>query len=715
MVSTASPSQHLRLALQHGADVSMSVRELDALLALLAEKRRKAEQEEAEMNMDILLDFLQRSRQKKQAELDEVRTVPSVIEFVYSGASAHSSTCVQSAHPPSPWSLPTSAVPSPFPAPRGPSVHPQGHSGGGAAQLRADLLFIREDIAAVEQRRRALQQMREQSAAAIHALLFRGGASSAGAGGDETGFGSGGLAGLKAGAGGGLAGSKRRGGPALAHHLQQTAQKMRIQGDGRGIGGGGVGTVKEEAEGEGGGEGGGLVACGPSDIAMSASTVAKKRRVFSHVVRRPTGVLPFDDLQECYLHHRRQAAHSAKPAGAAGGASAASQAAAAAAEAGRRGDRSAAGAGEGGAVGQVDLGMGLEDFRQVLAAFTRFSRVKVVAELRQGDLFHSSNIVSSIEFDRDDEFFATAGVSRRIKVFNFSQVVGELADVHCPVVEMPTRSKLSCLSWNPYLKAHIASSDYEGIVTVWDVGTGQSLLEYEEHEKRAWSVDFARTEPTRLVSGSDDGKVKIWCTRQESSILNIDMKANICCVKFNPGSANFIAVGSADHHIHYYDIRAPALPLHVFSGHRKAVSYVKFLSPSQLASASTDSTLRLWDVHSHAAIRTLRGHTNEKNFVGLSVNSDYIACGSETNEVYIYYKAMSKPMAVHRFTNSDPFNGEDSDEDTAHFISAVCWKGGGGEAGGAGAGGEGGSGQQQEATMLAANSQGTIKVLSLAP
>ncbi|CAI5496744.1 unnamed protein product [Closterium sp. Naga37s-1] len=664
MVSTASRSQHLRLALQHGADVSMSVRELDALLALLAEKRRKAEQEEAEMNMDILLDFLQRSRQKKQAELDEVRTV------------ARAPQARTAAHACSPLIL--------FPPclSRRPRFPPH-------FQLRADLLFIREDIAAVEQRRRALQQMREQSAAAIHALLFRGGASSAGAGGDETGFGSGGLAGLKAGVGGGLAGSKRRGGPALAHHLQQTAQKMRIQGDGRGIGGGGVGAVKEEAEGEGGGEGGGLVACGPSDIAMSASTVAKKRRVFSH----------FDDLQECYLHHRRQAAHAAKPAGAAP----------AAAEAGRRGDT------EGGAVGQVDLGMGLEDFRNVLAAFTRFSRVKVVAELRQGDLFHSSNIVSSIEFDRDDEFFATAGVSRRIKVFNFSQVVGELADVHCPVVEMPTRSKLSCLSWNPYLKAHIASSDYEGIVTVWDVGTGQSLLEYEEHEKRAWSVDFARTEPTRLVSGSDDGKVKIWCTRQESSVLNIDMKANICCVKFNPGSANFIAVGSADHQIHYYDIRAPALPLHVFSGHRKAVSYVKFLSPSQLASASTDSTLRLWDVHSHAAIRTLRGHTNEKNFVGLSVNSDYIACGSETNEVYIYYKAMSKPLAVHRFTNSDPFNGEDSDEDTAHFISAVCWKGGGGEAGGAGAGGEGGGGQQQEATMLAANSQGTIKVLSLAP
>lgn len=45
--------------------------------------------------------------------------------------------------------------------------------------------------------------------------------------------------------------------------------------------------------------------------------------------------------------------------------------------------------------------------------------------------------------------------------------------MHCPVVEMSTRSKLSCLSWNKYAKNQIASSDYEGIVTVWDVTTRQ--------------------------------------------------------------------------------------------------------------------------------------------------------------------------------------------------------------------------------------------------
>lgn len=37
-------------------------------------------------------------------------------------------------------------------------------------------------------------------------------------------------------------------------------------------------------------------------------------------------------------------------------------------------------------------------------------------------------------------------------------------------------------------------------------------------------------------------------------------------------------------------------------------------------------------------VRTFKGHTNEKNFVGLTVNSEYIACGSETNEVFVYHK-----------------------------------------------------------------------------
>ncbi|XP_021719759.1 E3 ubiquitin-protein ligase COP1-like [Chenopodium quinoa] len=373
----------------------------------------------------------------------------------------------------------------------------------------------------------------------------------------------------------------------------------------------------------------------------------------------------FTELQECYLQKRRNWAKQKQPA-------------------------------EGSHMNHTNsLGYhaGLQDFQSVLTSCTRYSQLRPISELRLGNVFHYANIISSIEFDRDHELFATAGVSKRIKVFEFSTVIDEPAEVHCAVVDIATRSKLSCLSWNKYTKHCIASSDYEGIVNVWDIATNQSVGEYEEHEKRAWSVDFSRTEPSLLVSGGDDCKVKVWCTKQEKSALNIDLNANICSVKCNPGSSMHVAVGSADHNVHYYDLRNISQPVHVFSGHRKAVSYVHFLSANELASASTDNTLRLWDVKENKLLQVYRGHTNEKNFVGLTANSEYLACGSESNEVFVYHKAISKPVARYKFNSSELY---DADEDRgAHFISAVCWK-------------------SDSPMIMAANSQGNVKLLALA-
>jgi len=43
-------------------------------------------------------------------------------------------------------------------------------------------------------------------------------------------------------------------------------------------------------------------------------------------------------------------------------------------------------------------------------------------------------------------------------------------------------------------------------VTVWDVETSTAVAEFEEHDKRAWTVDYCRTDPRLLASGSDDGQ-----------------------------------------------------------------------------------------------------------------------------------------------------------------------------------------------------------------
>ena len=122
----------------------------------------------------------------------------------------------------------------------------------------------------------------------------------------------------------------------------------------------------------------------------------------------------------------------------------------------------------------ADGALGLKRFTDTLTKFTRYSRLQVVASLKYGDMFNNSSIVSSIEFDRcaggrlvaalsstgllttvgstgarsasaagrDDEHFATAGVTKKIKVFNLANVVNDPVDVHFPVREMQCRSKI---------------------------------------------------------------------------------------------------------------------------------------------------------------------------------------------------------------------------------------------------------------------------------
>uniref|UniRef100_UPI003AADCE8F E3 ubiquitin-protein ligase COP1 isoform X7 n=1 Tax=Centroberyx gerrardi TaxID=166262 RepID=UPI003AADCE8F len=342
----------------------------------------------------------------------------------------------------------------------------------------------------------------------------------------------------------------------------------------------------------------------------------------------------------------------------------------------------------------------LDDFMECLSKFTRYNSVRPLATLSYAsDLYNGSSIVSSIEFDRDCDYFAIAGVTKKIKVFEYGTVIQDAVDIHYPVNEMTCNSKISCISWSSYHKNLLASSDYEGTVILWDGFTGQRSKVYQEHEKRCWSVDFNLMDPKLLASGSDDAKVKLWSTNLDNSVASIEAKANVCCVKFSPSSRYHLAFGCADHCVHYYDLRNTKQPIMVFKGHRKAVSYAKFVNGEEIVSASTDSQLKLWNVNKPHCLRSFKGHINEKNFVGLASNGDYVACGSENNSLYLYYKGLSKTLLTFKFdTVKSVLDKDKKEDDTNEFVSAVCWRA---------------LPDGESNVLIAANSQGTIKVLEL--
>ena len=324
----------------------------------------------------------------------------------------------------------------------------------------------------------------------------------------------------------------------------------------------------------------------------------------------------------------------------------------------------------------------MEEFSTIIDTFKRYSNISIAAEIRgEEDASNPGAPVSSIEFDSTQEYFATAGVSKRIQFYNLEHV---LEGSQQPADEINTRSKLTCLSYNKFVKHHIAASDYEGVVSVWDVEKKCSIIDFEEHEKRIWTVDYCRTDPRLLVSGSDDYLVKIWNTDQPNSVHEIDMKANVCCAQYSPENAHCIAVGCVDQKVYIFDLRRLAEPVQILDSHRKAVSYVKYLNANEIASASTDNTINVWNVNTGELTCALKGHVNERNFVGLTAVGDHVACGSETNEVFIYRKDLSSPIASIGFAR-------DANEPRG-FISACAWR-------------------SDESVLVAANSNGVVKVM----
>lgn len=323
----------------------------------------------------------------------------------------------------------------------------------------------------------------------------------------------------------------------------------------------------------------------------------------------------------------------------------------------------------------------MDRLRQKIKSYTKLYNYQEISCFRNSDaLSVGSSIVSSIESDRSGGLFATAGVLKQINLFNLNNIIDNEQTPffhNYPSLEIKCKSKISCLSWNSFHESKLCSSDYDGVLNLYDTSSGKLCSSWAEHEKRCWSVDTSLLDPKKLISGSDDCKVKVWSQTNPKSILTIDMKVNVCSVRFSPKDVNLIAVGAADHRVLLFDMRKPSVPVLNQKNHSKSVSYVRFNdSGTSLISASTDSTLKLWNQNTTQwkVEKEMSGHLNEKNFVGLSVNRDsLIATGSEDNTVVIYDQNIPGPVLKYQMRTSCPLTGSIMDDEFGTFISSVSW------------------------------------------
>lgn len=161
--------------------------------------------------------------------------------------------------------------------------------------------------------------------------------------------------------------------------------------------------------------------------------------------------------------------------------------------------------------------------------------------------------------------------------------------------------------------SRIAAACADKTVALWDVEAGNKLRTWKGHTAIVNSAACTQSGPMLVVSGSDDGAVRVWDARSRGSVHThtvslptaVPTPLPITAVAFgNASDSDIVYYGSVSGDVVKYNVRAgkPELTL---TGHSSIVTGVAVSkSGEQLASHAADGTVRLWDVRPFAGDRS---------------------------------------------------------------------------------------------------------------
>nr|CDS29015.1 U5 small nuclear ribonucleoprotein 40 kDa [Hymenolepis microstoma] len=249
---------------------------------------------------------------------------------------------------------------------------------------------------------------------------------------------------------------------------------------------------------------------------------------------------------------------------------------------------------------------------------------------------HESEVFCVKFVPSDGNYVVSAGFDRQVFVW---ETYGECANV----AVMPGHGGAIldlALSTDGEL-LYSASSDKT--VAIWDLNVCQRVKKIRGHQNIVNSVSIARRGPQMIVSGSDDGTVRLWDRRQKTEVQNFQNTYQVLSVTFND-TAELIFSGGIDNIIKGWDLRKLDVAMRL-NGHTDTVTGLA-LSPDGnfLLSNSMDNTLRIWDVRPYApperCTKILYGHmhTYEKNLLRCAWSTDgqYVTCGSGDRYVHVW-------------------------------------------------------------------------------
>ncbi|KAG9290333.1 hypothetical protein G9A89_007064 [Geosiphon pyriformis] len=171
--------------------------------------------------------------------------------------------------------------------------------------------------------------------------------------------------------------------------------------------------------------------------------------------------------------------------------------------------------------------------------------------------------------------------------------------------------------------------------------TKKPIGSFNGHIGPVSSVIFDNTDSSKLYSGGWDHSIRIW---DVESRVNIDTKncGKVVNNVAHSSKSGLIASGHPDRVVRLWDPRAEDIAVVKLSlaSHQNWVSAVSWShdSPFLLASASYDSTIRIWDIRSKTPLyilQTGKGKTDKK-LLCIDWSYELLLAGGEDSQMHIF-------------------------------------------------------------------------------
>ena len=190
-----------------------------------------------------------------------------------------------------------------------------------------------------------------------------------------------------------------------------------------------------------------------------------------------------------------------------------------------------------------------------------------------------------------------------------------------------TRS-VNRVAWHPSENNLLVSGSQDGTIKMWDRRQAESILTLKPNSESVRDVQYCPTSQSRLAASFDNGTVQVWDVRK---VKKREAKLSghngiVLAIDWHPKRPNILASGGRDRWIHVWDLASPAAPLagsRSRARHAPARSIQTIASVSrvswrpgykyQLASSASvlDNTVQVWStLRPYAPLACVRGHNN---------------------------------------------------------------------------------------------------------